>query len=143
MDVRIICPTFAACGTLLMFTLASLYTALYRHCLSRDEIAELTIEDPAEAFEDLRDKTDLRMLFNHKEFMDEAYGDPTSGKSGKLGPPSDKVWIESWRKRLKMAMACLIRSVVRDFGLRLIVCSRHAAAIRAVDGDVDTAETRP
>ena len=120
MEVRIICLIFIARETLLMFTLASLYTALYRHCLSRDEVAELTIEDPAEAFEDLRDKTDLRMLFNHKEFIDEAYGYPTSGKSGKLGPPSDKVWIESWRKRLKMAMVCPIRSFVRDSGHRTL-----------------------
>ena len=88
-----------------------MYTAVYRNCLARNEISELTIEDPAEVFEDLRDKTDLRMLFSHKEFMDKAYGDPTSGKPGKLGPPSDKEWIESWRKRLKMANVCTLRSV--------------------------------
>lgn len=29
---------------------------------SRDDVAELTVEDPAEAFEDLRDRNDLRFL---------------------------------------------------------------------------------
>lgn len=41
---------------------AKLYSALYQHCLSRSDVAELTVEDPAEAFEDLRDRNDLRHL---------------------------------------------------------------------------------
>lgn len=41
---------------------AHLYSALFEHMLSRDEVAELTVEDPAEAFEDLRDRNDLRFL---------------------------------------------------------------------------------
>lgn len=91
---------------------ASLYTALYQHVLSRPEIAELTIEDPSEAFEELRDKADLRMLFTYDEFLKEAYG-PGGGdiekiteesvKEGKLGPVSDKVWVEAWRKKMKIA----------------------------------------
>lgn len=81
---------------------ASLYTAVYNHILSRASVAELTMEDPSEAFEDLRDKTDLRMLFNHKKFLDEAYGTEPE-LEGKLGPPSDKAWVEAWRKELKIA----------------------------------------
>lgn len=42
--------------------------------------AELTVEDPSEEFEDLRDKADLRMLLGHKEFIGEAYGAYTNGK---------------------------------------------------------------
>jgi histone acetyltransferase 1 len=60
------------------------------------------MEDPSEAFEDLRDKTDLRMLFKHQEFLHEAYG-TESGLKGKLGPPSDKSWVEAWRRKLKIA----------------------------------------
>jgi len=83
----------------------------------------LTVEDPAEAFEDLRDKNDIQMLQNHDQFIREAYGSPQfvggrvggvgrarkSGhgnmtqSKGKLIPPADKTWIEKWRKDLKIA----------------------------------------
>ncbi|KAG8903331.1 histone acetyltransferase 1 [Tulasnella sp. 403] len=99
---------------------AALYNAIYAHTLSRDNIAELTVEDPSEAFEDLRDKCDLRMLFQNKAFMKEAYGlsddvemGSVSGRTaggprvpsgrGRLGPPTDKEWYENWRRKLKMA----------------------------------------
>ncbi|CAK9787123.1 histone acetyltransferase type B [Cutaneotrichosporon oleaginosum] len=39
-----------------------LYSALFDYMLSRPDVAELTVEDPAEAFEDLRDRNDLRFL---------------------------------------------------------------------------------
>jgi histone acetyltransferase 1 len=41
---------------------AALYNTLYRHALERTDVAELTVEDPSEAFEDLRDRNDLRQL---------------------------------------------------------------------------------
>lgn len=83
----------------------------------------MTVEDPAEAFEDLRDKNDIQMLQNHDQFIREAYGFPQSvggrvggvGRArksghggviqskGKLNPPADKTWIEKWRKDLKIA----------------------------------------
>ncbi|TFK46408.1 histone acetyltransferase type B [Heliocybe sulcata] len=94
---------------------SKLYTAIYQYVLSRQDIAELTVEDPAEAFEDLRDVNDLKMLLSHKQFMDGALGPSAStagGKvpkrkgataKGKLGPPADKGWVEKWRRDLKMA----------------------------------------
>jgi len=100
---------------------AALYNAIYHRVITRDDIAELTVEDPVEAFEDLRDKCDLRMLWNHEEFMREAYGlspdaliDGQAGtlrevslKSpagrGKVGPPTEKEWAERWRRKLKIA----------------------------------------
>jgi len=83
----------------------------------------LTVEDPAEAFEDLRDKNDLEMLLSNEQFMEEAFGGKAavgrvggigrarkSGRGGeqvlgkgKLTPPADKVWVERWRKDLKIA----------------------------------------
>ncbi|WRT65548.1 histone acetyltransferase type B catalytic subunit [Kwoniella shivajii] len=42
---------------------SKLYSALFSSMLSRPEVAELTVEDPAEAFEDLRDRNDLRFLY--------------------------------------------------------------------------------
>ncbi|KAG9018924.1 histone acetyltransferase 1 [Tulasnella sp. 427] len=109
---------------------AALYNAIYEYTLARDGIAELTVEDPSEAFEDLRDKCDLRMLFGHGEFMTEAYGlsgdlamdgaemraaiaHPPGGK-GKLGPPTEKDWAERWRKKLKMAGRLIEMLVLRS-----------------------------
>lgn len=43
-------------------TIAKLYSTLFEHVQSRPDVAELTVEDPAEAFEDLRDRNDLRYL---------------------------------------------------------------------------------
>lgn len=85
------------------------------------------MEDPAEAFEDLRDRNDLRLLLGNVKFMEEAFGGNAvssgggrvggvgkSGKSGrggnalvgakgKMGPPTDKAWAEKWRLELKLA----------------------------------------
>lgn len=63
------------------------------------------MEDPAEAFEDLRDRNDLRMLLKHERFINEAFG-PSKGK-GKIGPPAEKGWVEKWRRDLKIAGVCL------------------------------------
>lgn len=109
---------------------AELYKAIYQYIIKHKNIAELTVEDPAEAFEDLRDKNDLKMLLSNQQFMAEGFGEPESygggrvggigraGKSGrggtkkgkeatasrgKLVPPVDKVWVEKWRKQLKIA----------------------------------------
>ncbi|KDQ18533.1 hypothetical protein BOTBODRAFT_154460 [Botryobasidium botryosum FD-172 SS1] len=81
---------------------ASLYNAIYQYAVQNPLIAELTIEDPSEAFEDLRDKCDLRMLLGHEKFLSMAYGEG-AGQKGKLGPPAAKVWVEEWRRKLKIA----------------------------------------
>ncbi|KAG0705310.1 acyl-CoA N-acyltransferase [Suillus ampliporus] len=108
---------------------SELYKAIYNYVLSRPPISELTVEDPAEAFEDLRDRNDLRMLLAHKQFMQEGFGGeavshgggkvrkqktraratPMGASSGmvkgkgKMGPPVDKAWAEKWRTQLKIA----------------------------------------
>lgn len=45
------------------------------------------MENPAEQFEDLRDRNDLKMLLNHERFMREALGDDGSA-SPAHHPPS-------------------------------------------------------
>ncbi|EJD53024.1 histone acetyltransferase type B catalytic subunit [Auricularia subglabra TFB-10046 SS5] len=109
---------------------SKLYQAIYNYVLQQPNIAELTVEDPAEAFEDLRDKNDLQMLLSNEQFMAEGSGKvappqaapvvakevaskgkgkATKVKKGKragrgcLGPPADKQWVEQWRVKLKMA----------------------------------------
>lgn len=88
------------------------------------------MEDPAEAFEDLRDRNDLRMLLANERFMSEGFGASSVAAShgggrvqkvrsrlrggtqsasggtksrGKMGPPVDRAWSEKWRKDLKIA----------------------------------------
>jgi hypothetical protein len=55
------------------------------------------------------------MLISHPAFLKEGLGEESHGggrvtkkgkgkaASGKLGPPSDKLWCEKWRKELKLA----------------------------------------
>jgi histone acetyltransferase 1 len=105
---------------------AELYKAIYQYILSHPTVGELTVEDPAEAFEDLRDRNDLKMLLSNEIFLEEGFGGTLSygggrvggigrgGKSGrggramtgikgKMGPPTNKVWVEKWRSDLKIA----------------------------------------
>lgn len=59
-------------------------------------MSELTIEDPSEHFEDLRDRNDLtrlrKLLGQSKEIL--------------AGAPVDKAWMEKTRKKLKYAKVC-------------------------------------
>jgi len=109
---------------------AELYTAIYNFVVLRPDVSELTVEDPAEAFEDLRDRNDLRILLANEQFMNEGFGAqsatashgggcvqkarsrlrsvPQSGSGdtkgrGKIGPPVSRAWSEKWRKDLKIA----------------------------------------
>ncbi|KZT70215.1 acyl-CoA N-acyltransferase [Daedalea quercina L-15889] len=54
---------------------SALYSAIYRYVRNSPDIAELTVEDPVEAFEDLRDRNDLKMLLSESAFMHEALGE--------------------------------------------------------------------
>jgi len=97
---------------------SALYTAIYQHVLSQEHVSELTVEDPAEAFEDLRDRNDLKILLGLKQFMEEGFGTngpsrgggvgpirrtKSSSGAGKMGPPVNKAWAEKWRVQLKIA----------------------------------------
>lgn len=98
--------------------------------LTRDNVLELTIEDPAEAFEDLRDKNDLKMLFVNQTFMEEAYGDKSLGGKGKLGPPTDKAWVEGWRVKMKIAKVFLHLSTC---GFLFHTQGNHVASVPTFD----------
>ncbi|ESK94254.1 histone acetyltransferase type b catalytic subunit [Moniliophthora roreri MCA 2997] len=99
---------------------SELYISIYNYVLAQPHIGELTVEDPAEAFEDLRDKNDMLMLLSNEDFMKEGFGHSTShsggrvgkvGKAlkgsssvkGKMGPPVERGWAEKWRVKLKIA----------------------------------------
>lgn len=76
-------------------SVASLYKAIHDWIIKSPRYAELTVEDPSEDFEDLRDKVDLRTLLGNEEFTHEAYG--TTGPDGKLSVGrSSKVMVEKY-----------------------------------------------
>ncbi|KAF5372875.1 hypothetical protein D9758_001551 [Tetrapyrgos nigripes] len=114
---------------------SELYKAIYQYVLSQPRFGELTVEDPAEAFEDLRDKNDLKMLLGHEQFMKEGFGEDSvshgggrvgrPGKAlgnkgkGKMGPPVDKGWAEKWRVKMKIAGRQFSRLVEMLIQMRL------------------------
>ncbi|KAH7905080.1 acyl-CoA N-acyltransferase [Hygrophoropsis aurantiaca] len=61
---------------------SELYSSIYAYVLSHSHISELTVEDPAEAFEDLRDRNDLKMLLGHAQFMAEGFGSSSGAELG-------------------------------------------------------------
>ncbi|KAL7423933.1 histone acetyltransferase 1 [Cryptotrichosporon argae] len=78
---------------------SKLYATLFKHMLARPEVAELTVEDPAEAFEDLRDRNDLRYLVAQGVPDDPAF---TAGVGeDRRGPRA--AWETGVRRRHKIA----------------------------------------
>ncbi|KAI8638809.1 acyl-CoA N-acyltransferase [Parasitella parasitica] len=47
---------------------SKLYQTIYELFLSRNEICEITVEDPNEEFSDMRDKNDIRYMLEHGAF---------------------------------------------------------------------------
>ena len=62
---------------------------MYLYLLQRPDIAELTIEDPSEAFQDMRDKVDFRTLVSADAFKG-------------IKAPVDPSWREQTRKEWKL-----------------------------------------
>ncbi len=89
---------------------AQLYSALYSYILTLPQVSELTIEDPSEAFEDLRDRNDLKRL-RKLLVLDPASKSGIGKGKGKgvemgviaKGAPVDKIWMEERRKEGKYA----------------------------------------
>ncbi|KAJ3027284.1 histone acetyltransferase 1, partial [Rhizophlyctis rosea] len=69
---------------------STLYRTLFNNLLVRDDVTEITVEDPNEAFQDLRDKCDLRLLMGKKVF------------DGVVAPVGGEV-VREVRRRFKMS----------------------------------------
>ncbi|KAM0792441.1 hypothetical protein ACM66B_005118 [Microbotryomycetes sp. NB124-2] len=69
---------------------SALYTLCYQNLLTRPEISELTVEDPSEAFEDMRDKCDLYTLIEAHALEH-------------VSAPFDRSQLETIRKKFKLA----------------------------------------
>jgi hypothetical protein len=72
---------------------AQLYNALYDYVQTLDNVVELTVEDPSEAFEDLRDRCDLVRV---REQVKDC-------KEMEVGAPIDRKWLERTRREGKYA----------------------------------------
>ncbi|EST05617.1 MOZ/SAS-like protein [Kalmanozyma brasiliensis GHG001] len=75
----------------------ALYTTVYDQIRNRASVTELTVEDPSEDFDRLRDGNDLRRLLAPGGFVE------TAKAQGKLHAPLDKEWIEGQRLAHKLA----------------------------------------
>ncbi len=80
----------------LVIPTAQLYNALYEYALRLPSCLELTIEDPSEEFEDLRDRNDLKRLIQSEKAIADC-------KDIENGAPVDKAWVEKVRKEGKYA----------------------------------------
>jgi len=69
---------------------STFYSLLYLYLLQRADIAELTIEDPSEAFQDMRDKVDYRTLVAADVFKG-------------VEPSASASWKEETRREWKLA----------------------------------------
>ncbi|SPC62338.1 related to histone acetyltransferase subunit HAT1 [Ustilago sp. UG-2017b] len=75
----------------------ALYTTVYDQIRQRSSVLELTVEDPSEDFDRLRDGNDLRRLFAPGGFVEVAKAE------GKLHAPVDAKWMEQKRLEHKLA----------------------------------------
>ena len=83
-----------------------LYLSVHDQMLKRgDKVAELTVEDPSEAFDRMRDSADLRRLLNPNGLPESSIKITSFSegmKGGKLGPPVDAEWSEEQRRLFKI-----------------------------------------
>jgi hypothetical protein len=80
----------------------ALYNAVFASVSTRQDVAELTVEDPSEAFEDLRDVCDLRTIVAGIERGE--WKGKLALRPGQNGAPVvDKEWLEAKRRELKIA----------------------------------------
>jgi hypothetical protein len=87
-------PCFEPCLTELDVIAAMLYSQIFQYLLTRPEVAELTLEDPSESFEDLRDKEDLKMLLENNVFNEKPMSELI---------PFPREWYEATRTKWKLA----------------------------------------
>lgn len=76
---------------------AALYSTVYDEVAKRSSVTEMTVEDPSEDFDRLRDGNDLRRLLAPGGFVE------TAKKAHKLHAPVDAAWCEQERLQRKIA----------------------------------------
>ncbi|KAI9742556.1 MAG: histone acetyltransferase 1 [Claussenomyces sp. TS43310] len=83
-----------------------LYETIFKHYLEAPETTEITVEDPNEAFDDLRDLNDLSLLRGTPEFTSLRINTDTSLRPKGVVPTAqivDQLAVESLRQKMKIA----------------------------------------
>ncbi|EJU05781.1 acyl-CoA N-acyltransferase [Dacryopinax primogenitus] len=78
-----------------------LYNTIYKLVRGSILTTELTVEDPSEGFEDMRDRCDLATLRANAEFM-EGWQPKGGGEKG-WRSPINRAWEKKWMSDLKLA----------------------------------------
>jgi hypothetical protein len=65
------------------------YDIIFKHARANPDVQEICVEDPSDAFEDLRDRRDLQSLESNNVFKD-------------IKAPVSNIWIEETRLKYKM-----------------------------------------
>ncbi|KAJ3091979.1 histone acetyltransferase 1 [Quaeritorhiza haematococci] len=84
----------------------TLYRSLYDHFMSREDVAELTVEDPNDHFQDLRDRNDMRYLLSHNAFSFPKSGASSSGNKDSFivaKPPLDAKSLQAFQRAFKLS----------------------------------------
>ncbi|KAJ2739172.1 histone acetyltransferase 1 [Coemansia sp. Cherry 401B] len=85
---------------------SALYRFIYATVLGSDEYADLSVEDPSEAFDDMRDRNDMRYLLDHQAF------------AGVGEAPVPRAKIDALQRRFKLSRRqmtrCLEMALLRD-----------------------------
>jgi histone acetyltransferase 1 len=114
------------------------YEAIFGFCFNYPQTVEITVEDPNESFDDLRDLNDLKLLRNMSEFVSlRINNDVTVGKKGRLptGKIVDLIAIEALRRKTKIAPRQFFRLVEMQL-LSLIPTSiRKSLILESKKGD--------
>lgn len=98
-----------------------LYESIFEWAIKRPDVAELTVEDPSEAFQELRDKCDLRRAIREKALDG-------------IAPPIDADWAAKTQRRLKLAdrqfSRVLEMSVLRSIQAKKVIDDKEMRAFR-------------
>lgn len=110
----------------------ALYQQLFARFYEDKNVYEITVEDPSEAFDDLRDRCDLKWLsdvgFTSKVFRllqttsahGESEGDNKTGRTRVVAGPFWAKWLEKNRLQYKLAS----RQFARCFEMVLLACAQ-------------------
>lgn len=105
-----------------------LYQIAYSSTLESDSITELTVEDPNEAFDRLRDTADLKRLLAPGAIIDQM-----KAEEGGLCAPLQRARSERWRLQAKIAKRQWSRLIEVSIGWRRSakVCPTDSTVCRA------------
>lgn len=81
-----------------------LYDAIVKHCLADSSVVELTVEDPSEQFDDLRDRRDMSRLQAARVFDDSTCAYPIADSWKKSTQRQNKLVKRQFARLLEMGL---------------------------------------